>query len=167
MLRVHTSCPYVLSVRPVLTSEVCPCLCVCVCVLSLLPVVVCVSTALWCFCFRVPLREDPPSDFTPPPWAHRSVSPSSGLYKQRAVGLLNATLTADRSLVCMFVFVGPPRPRLKAGPLTVMRKVLLFAWKSSSSDRFVLCDQLLSALSFFSHFDNLTGSLERDFDFCY
>lgn len=116
---LHSSnpvCPILYSSSPHLWGVllyVCVCLrvstCVCVCVLSLPAELVYDSDALWCFCFRVPLREDSPSDFTPPPWAHRSVSPSSGLYKQHVVSLLHATLGPTHGLrfACLCLSVLP------------------------------------------------------------
>lgn len=100
-------------------------------VFSSLAVVVCVSTQLWCFCFRVPLREDSPSDFTPSPWAHRSVSPTSGLYKQHVVSLLLATL--HRHLITLW-FACLCLSRSVVELLTVTRKLLSLALKSSSTD---------------------------------
>lgn len=124
---VHSSNP-----AYVLLQLCCVAPAVCVCVLLACGGGVRLSTQLWCFCFRVPLREDSPSDFTPPPWAHRSVSPSTGLYKQHVVSLLHATL--HQHLISLwFACLCLSRSR-KAVLLTVMRKVLLLPLKSSSAD---------------------------------
>lgn len=161
--RVHSSNPCVCTSSPLLSFPGCVCMC---------------SPRLrwWCASlntnsdvsvFRVPLREDSPSDFTPPPWAHRSVSPSSGLYKQHVVSLLHATL--HQHLITLWFACLCLSRSLKAGLLTVMRKVLLLPLKSSSTD--LITSTLTETFtSLYSQNLDLSeiclGPLEWDFMWC-
>lgn len=106
---------YVLSIPPVVTSEVFPCLCVCVC-LSLLAVVACVSqqhsdvSVLEFHLERTPLLTSP----HPPELTGQSVPPLDF-----TSSMLSVCYTLWFACLCLSVLLSL---YLKAGLLTVMRK---------------------------------------------